>query len=41
MLSAELTYEISAHQDLSIEWSKLPPLPRSRFLIKRIRLTAL
>jgi fatty-acid peroxygenase len=40
MLSAELTYEIPANQDLSIEWSKLPPLPRSRFLMKRVRLTA-
>jgi fatty-acid peroxygenase len=40
MLTDELTYAVRADQDLSIEWSKLPPLPRSRFLMQRVRLAA-
>lgn len=31
-----MTYEVP-EQDLSIDWSRLPALPRSRFVIRNIR----
>lgn len=38
LLTSKLTYEVAADQDLTIDWSRLPALPRSRFLINSVRL---
>jgi fatty-acid peroxygenase len=38
VLTAEMTYEVTPGQDLSIDCSRLPALPRSGFLISDVRL---
>ncbi|XNO42114.1 cytochrome P450 (plasmid) [Sinorhizobium meliloti] len=35
-LARRISYEVP-EQDLSIDWSRMPPVPRSRFVISRIR----
>ncbi len=38
MLATKMVYEVPSRQDLSIDWSRLPALPRSRFMLSRVRL---
>jgi fatty-acid peroxygenase len=40
LLTADMVYEVPADQDLTIDWSELPALPRSRFLMSRVRRAA-
>jgi fatty-acid peroxygenase len=35
-LSREIEYEVP-DQDLELQWSQMPPLPRSRFVIRNVR----
>jgi fatty-acid peroxygenase len=36
MLTVHLRYEVPVPQDLTIDWSRLPALPRSRFILGRV-----
>jgi len=38
VLTADLSYDVPAEQNLMIDWSRLPALPHSRFLMSRVRL---
>lgn len=38
VLTAHLNYTVPVEQDLTIDWTRLPALPRSRFLMSRVTL---